>query len=133
MISLDFSHHKKNRVTVYLLKDMFKEGKCFSIRIYYYYRIDMNRFEKIAKFLLSMWIAVLCIMVVGIIIKPNPTPTWFPPLMWTLMYIWITLLLPISLSFVYLIWDRMKRRLSKMTETEIIDYWSTRQYSNFNP
>ena len=93
----------------------------------------MNRFEIIARFLPYTWIALLFTMLFAVIIKPNPTPTWFPILMWTLMYIWITLLLPISLSILYVIWQRMKRRVSKMTDKEIIDYWSTRQYSNFNP
>ena len=93
----------------------------------------MNRFERIARCLLYTWIALLFTMLCAVIIKPNPTPTWFPTLMWTLMYVWITLLLPISLSLLYIIWEQMKRRVSKMTDKEIIDYWSTRQYSNFNP
>lgn len=93
----------------------------------------MNRFERITRFLLYTWITILITMVFAILIKPTFTPTWFSALMWTLMYIWITLLLPLLLGFSYIFWNRMKRRLSKMTDKEIIEYWFNRKYSNFNP
>ncbi|KYK21724.1 hypothetical protein AYK25_03170 [Thermoplasmatales archaeon SM1-50] len=92
----------------------------------------MNIYEKIVRFLVYTWVALLFTMVLVIISKPTPTPTWFPALMWILMYIWVTLLLPISLGFLYIIWNSMKKRLSKMTEKELIEYW-LKKHSNFNP
>jgi hypothetical protein len=93
----------------------------------------MIRFGKIARFLLYLWVAIFFIMLLAVILKPSPTHNWFPTLMWTLMYIWIILILPVLLGAIYMVWNHMKRRLSEMTDEEIVEYWANRFHSHFNP
>ena len=90
-------------------------------------------FEKIARFLLYIWTTIFFIMLLFGISIPSPTPIWFPTLMWTLTYIWVILSLPALFGATYILWNRMKRRLSEMTDEEITEYWANRMHSNFNP
>ena len=93
----------------------------------------MIRYEKIARFPLYIWVSLFFIMLLAGIFKPSPTPNWFPTLMWTLMYSWMILILPMLFGVVYILWNRTKKRLTEMTDEEILAYWANRMHSNFNP
>ena len=84
-------------------------------------------------YLLSVWIIWLVIMMMLITILPilygvhwtHPSPIWYRDLMYTMYIGWIILSIFASVGIGYFIWNHQKKKISEMSDEEIVEYYMT--------
>lgn len=91
----------------------------------------MNKKLLIGWGLLYIWIIWFIMMIILIIALPilygdqwtHASPQWYRDLMNTMYIGWIVLSIFASLSIGYIIWNRQKKKVSEMSDEEIVDYY----------
>lgn len=93
----------------------------------------MNKKFLIGWGLLYIWIIWIIMMIILIIALPvlygdqwtHASPHWYRDLMNTMYIGWIVLSIFASFGIGYLIWNRQKKKVSEMSDEEIVDYYMT--------
>ena len=93
----------------------------------------MNNKTLIEWSLLYLCIVWLILMIILTIVLPilygaqwtYASPYWYRDLMNTMYIGWVVLSIFTSFSIGYLIWDHQKKKISKMSDEEIVDYYMT--------